>query len=278
MIYDKPRLNQVLNHLIYNALKFTDSGSITLSTQLISETKEFVTISFSVIDTGRGISDQHLKSIFDPYHQFKAGEFTGEYDEKGLGLSISSRLVKLMGGELIIKTQEGGGSMLYFTLDLPIDHNYNPNKVEAEFEINQYISSLRVLVVDDVSMNRKVATLMLKKLGCDTVDEAENGQIAVEMSKSVYYDIILMDISMPVMKGDEATKIIKSRKEPRPVVIGLSAEAMEGDREKYISLGMDDYMMKPVKLKYFHETLNAHVKSIIKNRGEIITNSKQKTV
>lgn len=134
-----------------------------------------------------------------------------------------------------------------------------------------FVKQLNVLVVDDIAMNRKVAGLMLKKIGCTVVEEAENGQIAINLSKTKHYHIILMDINMPVMNGDESTQVIKNSSDIKPIIVGLSAEAMEGDYEKHTGMGMDDYLTKTIKLDKLKETIKKFETEMSKNNELLLS-------
>lgn len=240
---DESRVFQILSNLISNAVKFTQQGSITVN---CVKTHSFgngdVELKFEVKDTGIGMKDDDVKQLFQKY-------FQGNNQDKallkgtGLGLTISRNLVELMDGEIGVESLWGAGSTFWFTIRV------------AESESRKSIAKTsnlmtfegRVLVVDDKKVNLTVASMMLEKIGLD-VSTAMDGKEGVEKAESSNFDLIFMDIQMPIMDGVEATSIIKSWDEP-PIVIGLSANNLEGDREKYLSLGFDDYVPKPITLK-----------------------------
>lgn len=235
---DETRLNQILTNLVSNAVKFTRKGKVSLNVYPQNQN-----ICFEVIDTGDGISEEGQKILFKKFTQLDNNQ-SSSVKGTGLGLSIVSELVKLMGGEIRVESEVGKGSVFAFSLQLDAVK-------ETAAEVNDHpklagcFNQLKVLLVDDITVNRKVASLMLKKLNC-VVDEAENGAIAVENISLKNYDIVLMDIQMPVMNGIEALKKIKQGDNNEPIVIALSANALEGDEAKYKAMGFDGYLSKPI--------------------------------
>lgn len=238
---DEPRITQILSNLVSNAVKFTQNGEIRIS---CSKTHEFpdgdVELRFHIKDSGVGMKEDDLKYLFSKY-------FQGNNQDKallkgtGLGLTICRNLVELMDGEIGAESIWGAGSTFWFTIKIPKGEKIRSAKI-AKSTLTQFDAS--ILLVDDKKVNLTVASLMLKKLGI-RVDKAVNGKEAVEKNQAGNYDLILMDIQMPVMNGVEATKKIKSSESP-PIIIGLSANNLEGDKEKYMSLGFDDYIPKPI--------------------------------
>lgn len=235
--FDTTRLNQVLTNLVSNAVKFTASGSVKLRVRKTTEG-----VKFEVQDTGEGIPVEAQKSIFSQFTQLenKATHIKGT----GLGLSIVSQLVKLMGGEIKVYSEKGNGACFYFTLNLKkvgsISNSTSGNKESFNF------NGKSVLLVDDIRVNRKVASIMLKKMGANVV-EVENGAEALDVFDQANFDLILMDIQMPVMGGEESMEKIKAAGFDRPIV-ALSANALEGDEEKYLKQGFDGYISKPITL------------------------------
>lgn len=247
---DEQRVFQILSNLVSNAVKFTKSGKITIRCfKNHSFSSGEIELRFEVIDTGIGMKDDDVKRLFQRYFQ------ANNQDEAllkgtGLGLTISRNLVELMDGEIGVKSIWGGGSTFWFTIKVSEEKGS-----ESKPEIGQGVNSFEgdVLLVDDKKVNLTVASMMLDKMGLN-VKKAVNGKEAVEMVRSNQFDIVLMDIQMPVMNGIEATKLIKKMDEC-PIVIGLSANNLEGDREKYLSLGFDDYIPKPITLKSVSQLL-----------------------
>ncbi len=256
IVSDSNRLQQILTNLTSNALKFTNEGKVELSVSVQKKEKNKATLHFSIKDTGIGIAEKDLSYIFSKFSKIN-NTFTKDTEGAGLGLSITKELTELLGGEIGASSQKGKGSTFWFTIKCQISkkkkHSIS-NKITTPSKktepLNQYI-----LIVEDKKVIQKVVSKMLENIGCK-VDFADNGQIAVEKANKNHYDIILMDIQMPVMDGIEATKRIKSLdKKSIPVIIGLSANAMTGDADKFINLGMDDYITKPVAPSTLYEKI-----------------------
>ncbi len=250
---DKNRISQVIHNLISNAVKFTGKGAISLHAQLespLSSTGE-LSIKIEITDTGIGIPKAMMKKLFTPFAQIDKKD-TRLYEGTGLGLSICKELVKMHGGEIGVKSTYRKGSTFWFTF---IAGEANPTKIKNQQEpvAKGHIPSkqLRILLAEDKVVNQKVISLMLTSMG-HTVIIAQNGKESLELFKPDFFDLILMDIQMPVMDGITATQKLRKKHSKLPPIIGLSANAFEGDKEKYISLGMDGYMTKPVKRNDFN--------------------------
>ncbi|MBE0507389.1 MAG: response regulator [Marinospirillum sp.] len=246
---DVQRLRQILINLLGNAIKFTESGSVTLTMQQLQRPTEDGTLwfEFSVVDTGIGISEAHQNKIFQAFSQADTS-ITRQYGGTGLGLVISQRLVQLMGGEKItVQSQLGQGTGFSFALPL----RCCTAQEQAAFKKTQlqhpsHPSSLagRVLLVEDNEINQEVAGALLTQLGLD-YEVAENGQIAVEKARKQAFDVILMDIQMPVMDGYQATRAIREFNPTLPI-IALTAAAMIEDKNKALAAGMNDHLSKPI--------------------------------
>lgn len=244
---DEHRLSQIITNLVSNAVKFTEKGSINLSYHLVEEFDNTYKIKVIVADTGIGISKENQEKLFNMFSQVDVSD-TRIYEGTGLGLSISKRLVELMGGEIGMESDLGKGSKFWFTFNAKRVSD-EQNLVESEI-VGDFTKAPRpynILLVEDKKTNQLVISLMLKEAGCKS-DVVANGQEALEKFSPGKYDFILMDIQMPVMDGVTAVKELKNRygSSALPVIIGLSAKAMEGDAEYYLSQGMDDYLTKPV--------------------------------
>jgi len=246
-ISDENKLNQILNNLLGNAIKFTEKGNITISAKLLRAKEDDFILRFDVVDTGKGIPRERLDDIFDEFTQIDDSK-TRKVQGTGLGLAITRNLVNLLGGDIYVESEPGKGSNFWFTIRAmkpSAFSNSRPNLADND-PFSAKDLNLNVLIVEDMKINRLVVTLMLQGLGCK-IDTAENGLEALHKVNRNNYDVVLMDIQMPVMDGVTAVKELRNLNMNLPVIIGLSAQAMEGDAEKYISEGMDDYLTKPIK-------------------------------
>ena len=260
-LLDVQRLRQVINNLISNAIKFTISGGVTVKAEFISNSAGIERGRISVKDSGTGISKKDQEKLFSKYTQLTANairNFDGAVKGTGLGLTISKQLIQLMGGKLQLISKLGKGSEFYFELDLEVTKS-NTEKLSQKVRKAAKELNLKVLVAEDKIVNQKVAGLMLKSMKCE-VGFANNGEecLMKVKEKPGYYDLILMDIQMPIMDGVTATQILKQDFKDVPTIIGLSANNMEGDAEKYMSLGLDDYIAKPIESDVLFEKLNSY--------------------
>lgn len=249
IIGDKQRIGQIIRNYVSNAVKFTQKGQIILRAKLLEEDMQDATgkvkLRIELEDTGKGIGKEKLKSLFRPFYQ--ADEDGEEVrDGTGLGLAICKELAGLMGGETGVESTYGQGSTFWFTFFAQKSDDTCLSFLEEPSPQRQDWKSLHILLVEDKQVNQKVIGLMLQSLG-HFHKIANNGQEALDKYESGVFDLILMDVQMPVMDGVSATRELKSRHEALPPIVGLSANAFEGDREKYMQLGMDDYITKPVK-------------------------------
>lgn len=252
---DKNRIAQVINNLISNAVKFTERGSISLKASLVKQHHDSgkVEIKIEVTDTGVGIKQEMIPQLFTPFAQIDQLD-TRIFEGTGLGLSISKELVKLHGGEIGVVSNYEKGSTFWFTFLAETAIDESEKLQTSEFKDKQPHSSLHILFAEDKLVNQKVIKLMLSSMG-HKVTLAENGQKALDIYKNGKFDLILMDIQMPVMNGIDATRAFKARYTKLPPIVGLSANAFEGDKEKYMEMGMDDYITKPVKKEEFYDLL-----------------------
>ncbi|OFX69545.1 MAG: hypothetical protein A2X12_01380 [Bacteroidetes bacterium GWE2_29_8] len=251
---DKNRLNQIITNFVSNAVKFTEKGTVKLCVDILDNKNSgvlnksnLVNIIVKVIDTGIGISESFQEKIFESFTQADISK-TKTFEGTGLGLTISKKFIELMGGEIGLKSKLGNGSEFWFSFCVPFE--YEEFNINTEEQIEQKIQfGFNVLYAEDKLTNQMVVELMLKNLGC-SVDIANNGLQAVEMALKKKYDIIFLDIMMPIMDGVEAFKELqkKIKKEEMPYIICITAGTMEGSAEYYIQLGMDDYLSKPFKI------------------------------
>ena len=258
---DPVRLQQILANLIGNAVKFTESGGVTVSvTRLLREERGTVTIRCDVSDTGVGISEEVQRKLFQPFSQAD-GSSTRRHGGTGLGLAISKQLAEMMGGSIGVKSIPGKGSSFWFTARLDPapavekGERHEPGDTDAR-PAARLREGVSVLLAEDNEANQIVATIMLQKLGI-TPTVVANGQEAVEAVADNQFDVVLMDCQMPVMDGFEATRFICRGlpKERRPVIVAMTANALQGERERCIQAGMDDYLAKPVMLDELSRTL-----------------------
>lgn len=256
MYGDVGRLRQIILNLMSNAIKFTESGFIRIrALPLLHQEvngKPGTLMRFEVHDTGEGISAENIGKLFQEFSQVER-TFTRRFGGTGLGLAICRRLVEMMGGEINVESQPGKGSRFWFILPFQTTKAPVSELSAAQAEINKpkgparAVSSVRILLVEDNETNRLVASKFLEKLGFH-VDEACDGQQAIEMVQIIKYDLILMDVSMPVMDGMMATQHIRRLDERNASVpiVALTAHAMEGDRQLCLGAGMNDYLQKPL--------------------------------
>jgi CheY-like chemotaxis protein len=248
---DRNRLQQIVHHLLDNAIKFTDSGDIRVKmvSRLLNEQR--LELYFTVQDTGVGIPIERLDTLFQSFSQVDASR-TRRYGGTGIGLALCKQLSQLMGGTMWATSQVGDGSTFHFTvvltpLSLPVIEPEETPEVELLVE-EEPPEHVRILLVEDNKTNQKVAQLILRRLGYE-IEMVDNGQEAVEAVEQTVYDVVLMDIQMPELDGIEATRRIHERWPPgqRPYIIAMTAHALRGDREKCLAAGMNDYVSKPVK-------------------------------
>ncbi len=245
---DALRLQQVLINLVNNAIKFTDSGQITVGAQLLAADATHARVGFSVRDTGIGMPAEVLQRIFDPFEQAD-GSTTRKYGGTGLGLSICQKLVRLMGGEIVAQSSPGQGSQFLFELEFSTPASAPlPTGATSDSEIRLRTghANTRILVVEDDWMNREVIRELLGEIVGFEVDIAPDGEQAVELATRNRYALILMDVQMPVLDGLEATRRIRRLALAQPPIVALTANAFSEDRARCMGAGMDDFVTKPV--------------------------------
>lgn len=253
---DKDKLRQILINIIGNAIKFTPSGGkieVDISGELIFEKN--VILNFEVKDNGIGIPKDKIEMLAKPFVQLDSSS-TRKHQGTGLGLAISQKIIELMGGELLIKSDFGVGSVFSFNIFGKI-WNRSENfleTVEEEEEVDDFVWKnmaqeypLKILLAEDNSTNLLFMDMLMTQLGYH-YDVARNGSDAVRMVKESDYDLVLMDIQMPVMNGLEATKIIRKSKRNKITIVGLSANAFQEDVDQAMDTGMDSYLTKPLKI------------------------------
>lgn len=245
---DENRINQIITNLLSNAVKFTSHGTVKLKYELLEKSGADYLIRISVKDSGIGIGDEEKEKLFKIFSQIDTSD-TRSFDGAGLGLSISKRLAELMNAKIEVASKRNKGSTFSLTLKVKECEEQQPENALCEDyeEINHPGEGLNVLLTEDKRTNQMVITMMLEEAGCK-VELASNGQEALDIITPGKFDFIFMDIQMPVMDGMTAVKELRKKyaADELPVIIGLSAKAMEGDAEYFIAQGMDDYLTKPV--------------------------------
>jgi PAS domain S-box-containing protein len=247
---DPVRLRQIVANFISNAIKFTHEGTVTLI--LLPSPTYPQGVWMGVQDTGIGIPEDKQESLFEAFTQADAST-TRKYGGTGLGLAISKKLAEMMGGRIGVESEVGVGSLFYVDLPLPAAQPPQAAPSEPTVELPEAFPDKRILLVEDNEVNRKVATRLLAKLQLQ-VDIAVNGLEAVQKATETAYDLILMDCQMPEMDGYEATRTLRAQGIATPIV-ALTANALEGDREKCLACGMNDYLSKPIQADKLRETL-----------------------
>lgn len=288
VVGDPNKLRQILVNLVGNAIKYTEEGGVFVSVDLEEGAPEgWVRLHFRIRDTGMGIPEAQTEHLFDPFYQLD-NFMTRKSEGTGLGLAITKKLIELMHGTIGVRSKLGEGTVFRFSIDMQLaDFDERP-EAEATAEVVQVVvsppdvfSPPRILVAEDNKVNQLVMERLLSRLGRGS-DLAEDGVQALELAERSPYDIILMDIRMPRMDGFEATRQIRQAPERygKPYIIAVTANAMQGDRERCLDAGMDEYMNKPVDSKRLAELLaeaEAQIRHLGENSGKIIGESKRTT-
>jgi CheY-like chemotaxis protein len=256
---DPLRLQQILVNLIGNALKFTTQGEITISAEAIPVDTNKVMAKISVRDTGVGIAEEKLSNIFEKFVQADQ-TISRRFGGSGLGLAISLSLARMMGGDISVSSKPNEGSVFTLTLPLSIVRTVTPKAVIEEIVPATASALSHILIVEDYAPNVMVATMMLNHLGY-SVEDANCGKLAIEKvaARTKPYLAILMDVQMYEMDGFETTRRIRALEQQKGFhhfIIGVTAHALSGDRERCIDAGMDDYMSKPINMELLAQKLN----------------------
>jgi len=286
LIGDEFRLRQIFSNLISNAIKFTQRGEIIFKIETVAlETETDANLSernlnlkFTIKDTGIGISPENQTQLFKSFCQI-SHQMGQHYEGTGLGLAICQQLVQLMGGKIGVESEEGKGSTFWFTLNLEIsdqiitcsDDNLTKEITNQDHQYSKF-SPLKILVAEDTPVNKKVIMNQLKNLGYEAF-LVENGQEVIDQLGKENYDLILMDCQMPVLNGYQSTQQIRQQEKQENqnqhiIIIGLTASAMEVNKQKCFEAGMDDYITKPASTNDLEIVLKKWSK-IINNSGEI---------
>lgn len=270
LIGDKERLAQILNNLINNAIKFTKKGGVSVKAELVSKSDRKVRLRFTVKDTGIGIEQEKLEKIFQRFEQAE-NDTTRNYGGTGLGLSIVKSLIELQGGSIIAKSEPGKGSQFIFELDFGIEETDMLNSFISAAPKNLITSqnhmaleNVRILVAEDNKMNQMLLRFVLEQWHV-RYEFAGTGQEAVDKLKKAEFDIVLMDIQMPVMDGYTATEVIRTELQSDIPVIAMTANVLPGEKEKCKKAGMNDYLSKPLNESILYDLLLEYTKEQKRN-------------
>ncbi|HKI80082.1 MAG TPA: ATP-binding protein, partial [Pseudodesulfovibrio sp.] len=258
VVGDAVRLQQVLTNLLGNAFKFTASGRIVISAHRLPDSAlSDYRILFTVADTGMGIQDGMVDVLFDAFTQVSHG-YTRQHQGAGLGLSICRNLVELMGGAMSIESELGKGTTLYVSLPFGIGDNVGRSVQGDRDDAGSSTRPLSILLAEDERVNSLVMKRMLEKSGHSVVT-VENGEQVLKTLPTAPFDVILMDIQMPLMDGVETSRAIRAGKagedQARIPIVAVTAYAMIGDREKFLDAGMDSYVVKPIEMEKLEQAL-----------------------
>lgn len=261
VIGDPIRLNQILSNLLSNAIKFTNEGSITVLVKELNRVSNHSKIEFTVTDTGIGIQKDRLSAIFDSFTQASA-DTTRHYGGTGMGLSICKKLIELQGGTITVESEPEKGSSFRFALSVGVSETGSQERAVEVPESYTGLEGKKILVAEDNKINFFVANKFLVGWGV-TVSHAENGQLALDKLETDDFDMILMDLQMPVMDGIEATRIIRKSENPRikdiPIV-ALTAAIMSESHDKISDLNINDYVLKPFKPHDLFDRIRKHIR------------------
>ena len=242
VIGDQGRLNQILVNLTGNALKFTEDGEVTISVKKVTETADNYSLKFSIKDTGIGIPEDKLKTIFERFTQAEEST-TRKFGGTGLGLNIVKQLVNLQNSEIHVKSKEGRGSEFYFIL------NYKKTaqiETKEEHLSGNNLGKLNILLCEDNVLNQKLVKSVMHNFGFD-LDIAENGEVGIDYLSKNKYDLILMDLQMPVKDGYQTTEYIRNEMNLTIPIVAMTAHSLVGEQELCYKIGMNGYVPKPFK-------------------------------
>ncbi len=272
LLGDSLKLHQIIMNLVSNAVKFTSKGKITVSVNMLDEDEEKVTVEFVVKDTGIGIPENRIDTIFENFQQ-ASSETARVYGGTGLGLAIVKQLVEPQGGKIHVKSKINEGSEFSFVLNFQKTNSIAAFEAEL-VELDTEIKDIKVLVVEDIALNQLLMKTLLDDFGFE-LDIASNGKIAIERLQLKTYDIILMDLQMPEMNGFEATAYIRNVMKSNIPIVALTADVTTVDVEKCKAVGMNDYLAKPIDERVlFTKIIGLVNKSIPKTGPELNKNEK----
>jgi PAS domain S-box-containing protein len=272
---DLVRLRQVLTNLVGNAIKFTDEGKVEVRVTATGEAQAGIqVIRFDVADTGIGIDTNLHEKIFESFCQADAST-SRKYGGTGLGLSICKRLVEIMGGELELESTPGQGSTFGFSLELEVATGNNMPATQKQPAPAEPLPPLRVLVAEDTLVNQQVFQAYLQSRG-HTIETVENGYAALDLLRRQEFDLVLMDVEMPELDGVETTRMVRDpqqgARDPNIPIVAVTAHAILGDRERFLSAGMNGYVSKPINFAELDDAMRRVMQQAKRRR----THSRQK--
>jgi len=268
IIGDQGRLNQILVNLVGNALKFTEEGEVTVSVKKVNETADNYSLRFSVKDTGIGIPEKKLKTIFERFTQAEETT-TRKFGGTGLGLNIVKQLIELQNAEIHVKSKQGLGSEFFFVITYK-----KANYIEkADEPLTEYSpGKLKILLCEDNALNQKLAKIVIHNFGFE-LDIAENGEIGIDLLSKNKYDLVLMDLQMPVKDGYQTTHHIRNEMNLSIPIIAMTAHSLVGEQERCYQEGMNAYVPKPFKqealLEAIKTALNKDVSPVLKRKIDL---------
>jgi signal transduction histidine kinase/CheY-like chemotaxis protein len=261
---DPVRIGQILTNLINNAVKFTNTGKVTITATLNAKLADYTVIDFEVADTGIGIAPERTDSIFESFTQ-ASSETTRKFGGTGLGLTITKKLLELLGSEIHVKSEVGRGSVFYFSLKIKNSKSALVPKSDNHLTVaEKSLKGVKILIAEDNQINVILAKQYMKLWGIEC-DVAENGLIALELVQTNYYDMVLMDLQMPELDGYETTIAIRKLPDEKfrnlPIV-ALTASAMLDIKDKAFVVGMNDYVSKPFNPNELYKKIASYTNSV----------------
>lgn len=255
LVGDPTKLSQIFLNLINNALKFTKNGEVKVILQTNETNEEFTSIHFRIVDTGIGIPQEKLETVFESFSQGSI-EINRKYGGTGLGLTIVKKLIEIMGGKIHLESEVGKGSTFYFDLSFKIGHDQANETTSSDFD-DSVLQNKKVLLVEDNKINQMITKKMVENKGmiCDVID---NGEDAIEAVKNNAYDLVLMDVHLPGINGTIATQTIRTF-DKKTKIVALTAISLNENREMLLSFGMNDVLTKPFDPNDFYRVLSQTV-------------------
>ena len=261
LIGDITRLRQILLNFCNNAAKFTDAGTVALTVEVLAKQEQALLLKWTISDQGIGIAPENLDEIFETFQQADTST-TRHFGGTGLGLAINKQLVKLMSGEIGVESEQNKGSTFWFTCTLPIgeagqtDNNHHHTQKQQQRQFSQHYAGNHILLVEDNEINREVAHDIFTQMGLH-VDCAENGQVAIDKVKHNQYNLVLMDLQMPVLDGIAACKKIRQKYNQHQLpILAFSANIFSEEKQRCIDVGMNDFIQKPIDFNEIYNTLS----------------------